>query len=151
MNAREIGIGLLSVSVSICSSLWLSRYWTRRPADTVQAKRIEIIDEDRRVRGTIGLARIGTHKVPEFVLLDERGRISVLLALNERGEGTVFFSSKDREGKVGIGYLSGTDSTDGSAITEDSLGSWGVRVHGPGLQITGLAFGNSGQLFLPAH
>jgi hypothetical protein len=65
---------------------------------------------------------------PQILLRDGHGNIAVLLNINERGEGTLYFNSKDREGKVGLGYLWGSDTPPASG--EDPLGAWGLRVMG---------------------
>jgi hypothetical protein len=159
MNLKSIAAVSLAVSlsagVSICASVWLSLHWRQPAGDYLRAKRIEILDDQRRVRGVIGTTRIDGREMPQVVFLDEKGRTSVLLRINERGEGTLYFSSKNTEGKVAIGYVSGSDvaNSGGSEVTdeENSVGAWGVHVLGPDLKSLSLAYGNTGQRFVSAQ
>ena len=155
MSLKDMTTVVLSVAASACVSLWLGYHWRLPVGDYLQVKGIEMIDDHHRVRARIGMAQVGALEVPELALLDERGRPSVLLDLNPRGEGTLFFSSANTEGKVGVGYLSGSDvaTSETGEVTDERnvLGAWGVRVLGPDLQTISLGFGNAGQRFAPAH
>ena len=155
MSLRSLSTVLLSVIISVCASLWLSLRWRQPGGSRLQATGIDIVDGRHRVRCTIVMVEGPGVQVPQIVLRDEKGQDSATLTLNERGEGTLFFSSQDLEGKVGIGYLSGTDVVTGSGaeITDEknSNGSWGVRVLGQGPHSTGLGFRNDGTVIGPSH
>jgi hypothetical protein len=154
MSIRDVVMVALSVVVATCASLWASFRWRPSAVEHLRVRSIEIVDERGRLRGRIGMAQVGGRQLPQLVLLDEKGKDSVFLTLNARGEGTLFFSSADREGKVGVGYLSGSDVTSSAGELTDernTLGAWGVRVLGPDFQTISLGFGDAGQRFAPTQ
>jgi hypothetical protein len=76
------------------------------------------------------------------VLRDDQGLDAVVLHLNPRGEGTLYFnSSRIREGVVSLGYLQFDDST----APEDPLGGWGLKVQDSETNITSMGLKNSGK------
>jgi len=155
MSLSGLSTLLLTVLVSVCTSLWLGGAWKRASGGRLRVTGIEIVDDHRRVRGVIDMTKIGGRDVPQIVLRDEKGELSVMLTLNEKGEGTHYFNSRDKEGNVAIGYLSGSDvaTPSGAGVSDekDSTGAGGVGVRGPGLQTTGVGFINDGKAFGPLH
>jgi hypothetical protein len=154
MNSRNVFTVILSVLLSVAASLWITHHRTQEalPAPEIgvlQAKGIQLIDDQHKVRGIIGFSQISGHQQPQILLRGEDGQTSILLTLDERGEGTLYFNSKDKEGKVGLGYLWGSDTT--SVGEEDFLGAWGLRVLGQNGQTTGVGIGNNGRLIAPIH
>jgi hypothetical protein len=154
MNSKNVFTVILSVLLSVAATLWLTRHHTQEAppvpeAGVLQARSIQLIDDQHKVRGIIGFSQVSGHQQPQILLRGEDGQASVLLTLNERGEGTLYFNSKDKEGKVGLGYLWGSDIP--SSGTEDPLGAWGLRVLGQNGQTTGVGIGNNGRLIAPVH
>jgi hypothetical protein len=149
MIVKNIFVVLLSVLLSVSASLWLTSSRKKEFAKVVQTGTIELVDDQHRVRGTIGLVKTDGQEVPQILLRDGHGNIAVLLSINERGEGTLYFNSKDKEGKVGLGYLWGSDTPPASG--EDPLGAWGLRVLGRDGRAVGFGIGTTDIPFGPAR
>jgi len=138
-------IVVLSVGLSVLATLALDRSMKRKAGDTIRAKRIELIDETGRVRGTLKFG-IPTHgsPEPEFVLFDDLGQEAVGLTLSEQGEGTLYFNSNSpsdfREGIVSLGFLDLSDTPP----PDKSFSAWGLSVNSQ-RAITSLGLKNSGQ------
>jgi hypothetical protein len=148
VTLKMLGTVLLSVILSLGVTLWVSRQQKHENADVLQARSIQLVDTQHRVRGTIGLVQVDGHEQPQIILRGEDGQPSVLLSLDAKGQGTLVFNSKDKEGKVGVGYLWGSDVR--SRDEDDPLGSWGLRVLGRNGQATGLGIGNTGRILSQA-
>ena len=137
-----------AVALSVIFSLWAtSSRKIDAQRDTVQAKRVEIVDSYNRVRVEIGIANQSGRDVPQMTFRDEKGNVASLLTLDDTGNGTLFFSGNGTEGKVAVGYLWGSDAK--SPGQDDPLGAWGVRVLGrEGFQST-VGISNSGKVIAP--
>jgi len=137
-----------AVALSVICSVWAtSSRKVDAQSDTVQAKRIEIVDSNNRVRVEIGIAHQSGRDVPQMTFRDEKGNIASLLTLDATGNGTLYFSGNGTEGKVAVGYLWGSDAK--SPGQDDPLGAWGVRVLGrEGFQ-TVMGISNSGKAIAP--
>jgi hypothetical protein len=137
-----------AIALSVSFSIWATSYRkvdTR--SDTVQAKRVEISDSKNRVRIEIGVVDQSGRDVPQMIFRDETGNMASLLTLDEDGNGTLYFSGNNTEGKVALGYLWGSDTK--SPGKDDPFGAWGIRVLGrEGFQ-TGLGMSNSGKVIAP--
>ncbi len=154
MKLKSTFTVVLSVLLSVAATFLLSRRHTEEvpivpDAGVFRAKSIQLVDDRNKIRAIIGLVQVSGHEQPQILLQGEDGQTSVLLSLNERGEGTLYFNSKSKEGKVGVGYLLGSDTPIGD--NEDPLGAWGLRVLGQNGQATGVGIGNNGRLIAPAH
>lgn len=113
----------------------------------MQAKHVEIMDSENRVRVEIGVANQSGRDVSQMIFRDERGNIASLLTLNTLGNGTLYFSGNGTEGKVAVGYLWGSDSK--PTGEDDPLGAWGIRILGrDGLQ-TAIGVSESGAVIAP--
>jgi hypothetical protein len=149
MTPKNVFVVLLSVLLSVSASLWLTSSLKHEFAKVVQTRTVELVDDQHRVRGTIGLVKTAGQDEPQIVLRDGHGNIAVLLSINKRGEGTLYFNSKDREGKVGLGYLWGSDTPPTSG--EDPLAAWGLRVLGRDGRAVGLGIGTTDTPFGPGR
>jgi hypothetical protein len=153
MKMINLGTLLASVLLSIAASLLITNHQklaqsTSTPTPTlIRTRAIELTDEQGKVRATISTVKIEGHEQPQIALLDQDGHSSVLLSVNRRGEGTVYFSSPDREGRVALGYVWGSDAQ--AATGQDPLGLWGMRVLGRNGQVEALGIGNDGKPVLP--
>ena len=149
MKSGSLGTILASVLLSVGAALWIAHHHRSENAAPIRTRAIELIDEQGRVRATIGTVRVEGHEQPQVTLLAEDGRASVLLSVNSRGEGTLFFSSLEQEGKVALGYIWGSDSQPKNG--QDPFGMWGVRVLGRNLQAEALGIGNDGRSVRPVQ
>lgn len=68
---------------------------------------------------------------PALILYNRQGRQAMLARMNELGEATLYFQSKETDGEVAVGYLWASDSL--KPGEKDPLGSWGIRLREPGL------------------
>jgi hypothetical protein len=135
---------ILSVVLSVLATFVVGRYQSHRTSDVVRAKKIELVDDHGHVRGAFELGEWDGKVVPSISLLDDQGAKAVLLQLNPRGEGTLYFSSsRVREGIVSLGYLQ-SDDTD---APEDPLGGWGLVVQDSETNRTSMGLKNSGKPF----
>jgi hypothetical protein len=115
-------------------------------AQIIRTTRLEILDKSGKVRAI--LAGDDEYSTPKFSLLNSDGRPAALIMVNQLGYGTLYFQSKDVEGKVSVGYQWGSDSFPQNQ--EDPLASWGVRVRGAnGDVVTSFGVGNGGQILEP--
>jgi hypothetical protein len=137
-----------AVALSVICSVWAtSSRKVDAQSDTVQAKRVEIVDSNNRVRVEIGIANQSGRDVPEMTFRDEKGNVASLLTLDDTGNGTLYFSGNGTEGKVSVGYLWGSDSK--SPGQEDPLGAWGIRVRGRDGFQNSMGISNSGKVIAP--
>ncbi len=105
--------------------------------DVLRVRRVEIVDQQGRLTAVLGQqSELSTGGLS---LLDSAGRKVVVLALNDRGYGTLYFGSKQMDGKVSVGYFAGGDQAV-PLSEEDPLGGWGIRVIKPeqGSQVFGV-------------
>ncbi len=137
-----------AVALSVICSVWAtSSRKVDAQSDTAQARRVEIRDTNNRVRIEIGIANQSGRDVPQMIFRDEKGNIASLQTLDKAGNGTLYFSTSETEGKVSLGYISGGDvKLQGES---DPLGAWGIRVLGRDGFQTALAISNSGKVFAP--
>lgn len=134
---------VLSITLSVLATLFVDRHQRHQPSDVVRAKKIELVDDAGRVRGEfkLVLASLGREE-PSLELLDDQGLQAVVLQLNHRGEGTLYFnSSRIREGIVSLGYLQFDDMIG----PEDPMGGWGLKVQESETNITRMGLSNSGK------
>jgi hypothetical protein len=82
MTFQNIFVVLLSVLLSVSASLWLTSS-RNQVAKVVQTRMIELVDDQHRIRGTIGLLKTAGQEEPQILLRDGRGNIAVLLSINE--------------------------------------------------------------------
>ena len=82
MTFQNIFVVLLSVLLSVSASLWLTS-GRNQVAKVVQTRMIELVDDQHRIRGTIGLLKTAGQEEPQILLRDGRGNIAVLLSINE--------------------------------------------------------------------
>lgn len=102
-------------------------------ADVLRARRVEVVDRNGRLTAVLGESKDGYAPAEGLTLLDPGGRQAVVLALNDRGYGTLYFSSKQNLGKVSVGYFTGNDEVV-PLTKEDPEGGWGIRVRRLGLE-----------------
>lgn len=139
---------LLSVLLSTGGAFLITSYRHQPDSSTlIRAKSIELIDEKGNIRARLGVMKVDGHEQPEVTLLGEDGHPSVLLSVNHRGEGTLYFNSPKTEGKVGVGYLWGSDVQFEKG--EDPLGLWGLRVLGRNGQRETVGIANNGKPVRP--
>ena len=156
MNLRNLATISISVLLSVVASLgtvgWFSRHATN---GVVRTRRLEIVDDHNKARCTIDTIQVDGHEVPRLTFKDAVGRPIVILNINYNDEGTLFFNSRDKEGKIAIGYLSGSDVfsyKSRSATTDgDPTGAWGINILGTGKQTTGVGIFNTGSVFEPVR
>jgi hypothetical protein len=101
--------------------------------DVLRARRVEIVDHEGRLTAVLGRGSGSAAPAAGLTLFDPSGREAVVLALNDRGYGTLYFASKQNLGKVSVGYFTGSDQV-APLSEEDPGGGWGVRVLRPGLE-----------------
>ena len=119
---------------------------SRESAQVIRATRLEILDKTGKVRAI--LAGDDEYSTPKFSLLTSDGRPAALMMVNPLGYGTLYFQSKDVEGKVSVGYQWGSDSL--PQDQDDPLSSWGVRVRGPhGDVVTSFGVRSGGEILEP--
>lgn len=147
--------GLITVLLSICLSSVVSGglvYWHDRQKDTVgRFSRIELIDSEHRVRATLGMIRSGGRDVPQLTLGADELRPAIALRTNEKNEGTMYFSSRDREGKVRLGYFPDSDVTDAQGRYIGDAGTWGLTVFSATGYGTSIGVFNNGNVVEPAR
>jgi hypothetical protein len=136
---------VLSVVLSVAATLVVDRPIKRAASDTIRAKKIELIDNEGKVRGAFKLGVWAEGRAePMIVFIDDHGNESVNLQLNTRGEGTLYFNSHKstnfRDGIVRVGYL----QFDDSGATEDPLGAWGIVVEDSKRTATSMGLKSSG-------
>jgi hypothetical protein len=147
MKLWTIATVVLSIVVSCGAAVLIARTSTVDPVQLIRTRSIELLDKDGKVRARLSVVKDGMDERPEVSLLTPEGRPSVLLTLNGRGEGTLYFSSPQTEGKVAVGYVWGSDVPPQSE--EDLLGFWGLRVLGQSGLTEAVGIGNDGQPRLP--
>ena len=117
-------IVLTVIVVVVLASRFGVRNRASEDAQVVRATRLEIVDSSGKTKAFLGVD--GTNSVPKLSLYDGEGREAAMLMLNSEGYGTIYFQSKQTEGRVSVGYLWGSDSK--GSEPEDPLASWGIRV-----------------------
>jgi hypothetical protein len=140
---------VLSVVASTIANLAFDRQREPILPEVVRAKRVELIDEQGRIRGIFELAKSGQ---PHLVMRDAAGSDSIEMGLDSRGDGALGFSNDYwNEGAVILGHLQNVD--DGTQSTtkaiEDKSGAWGLRVRSPKSKFTDVGFLNSGRPMVP--
>lgn len=134
---------LLSVSLSIGAALLVNSRTVSASPDVLQGRALELTDSAGKVRIRITGGNAANKDKPEITLLDEGGRPSALLSTDGRGQSTLYFNSPDKEGKVALGYIWGSDvHPEGS----DPLAIWGMRVLGRDGQNEAVGIGSDGRL-----
>jgi hypothetical protein len=146
-------LAIANAAVTVLLIFALLFMWSRHhdvsndTPEVVRTKRLEIVDRSGKVRAVAGTEENASAN-PKIILYDEAAREAAILTLNSKGLGTLYFQSKETEGKVAVGYLWGSDTVPTSE--SDPLGSWGIRVLGPngqqngfGLTIGGRPLGRS--------
>ena len=101
--------------------------------DVLRVRRIELVDHEGRLTAQLGESSNGFAPAEGLTLFDSNGRQAVILALNNRGYGTLSFASKQNLGKVQVGYSTGSDQVT-PLSQEDPLGGWGILVRRPNLE-----------------
>ncbi len=77
--------------------------------EVVRTRRLEIIDQRGKTKAVLE-ANEADPSNPELTLYDDEGRKAVFMTVNSKGYGTMYFQSKQIEGKVWVGYLWGSDA-----------------------------------------
>jgi hypothetical protein len=141
MNRRDIGMVLLCVACSVLACIGTNQYDKRKPVDILRTKKVEIVDDEGRIRGILGLVGDrASESQPRLVLRDTDGREVILLNVSRNGEGFLGFSSKDIEGVVIIGELPGSDTVG----SNDNVGVWGLMVRASDGRRSSMGFLKSG-------
>jgi hypothetical protein len=144
---------VLSVVASTITNLAFERQREPILPDVVRAKRVELVDEQGRIRGVFELTKSGQDSVqPRLVMRNADGSDSIEMGLDSRGDGALGFSNDYwNEGAVILGHLQNVD--DGTQSTtkaiEDKSGAWGLRVRSPKNKFTDVGFLNSGRPMVP--
>ena len=141
-------IGAIVSSLSTYSLLM----WTQNSRENVgRFSKIQIVDSKGKTRAFLGTINIGGQSVPQLIFSNENGQPVIALRIDERGNGSLFFNSNNKEGRVSVGYLRGSDvvTPSGAQITdaEDSTGAWGMQVLGPDHRSTSLGMFSNGHSF----
>ncbi len=147
MKIVTLGTILASVLLSAGASLFVTHRQTADGTTLIKVKKIELVDDHNNVRASIGLVDVSGTQQPQISLIREDGIPSVLLSVNERGEGTVYFNSPDMEGKVAVGYIWGSDVS--PINKQDPFGMWGLKVLGRDSQSEAIGIGNDGKMVVP--
>jgi hypothetical protein len=99
-------------------------------ADVLRARRVEIVDREGRLTAMLGEGSDGYVPAEGLTLFDSLGRKAVILTLDNRGYGMLYFQGKNTMGKVTVGYFTGNDEVVPPS-KEDPGGMWGIRVLRP--------------------
>lgn len=140
---------LASIALSIAAAIFISHRQSARDEIRVRTRSIEIIDARGNSRAVVGTMNIGGREEPQITLLDPDGHPAVVLSVNAKSGGVLYFNSPDREANVAVGHLSGSDVA--SKLGPDPLGIWGIKVIGRNGQAVALGIGNDGRVLLPGH
>lgn len=143
MKLTILGTVVTSVILSLAATLLIVPRAVSRRSDIIRGRQIELTDAKGSTRLKMSIRSIEGYEIPEITMLGADGRPSVLLSVNQRGEGTLYFSSSKKEGKVALGYIWGSDSP--LDVSEDPLGFWGVRVLGSNGQAESMGISNDGR------
>jgi hypothetical protein len=147
MKLTTLGTIIASIVLSIVATLLIVPRPVAGSSDTIRGRQIELTDAKGRTRLKMSAATIDGYERPEITMLGADGRPSVVLSVNQRGEGTLYFSSPEKEGKVALGYVWGSDVQPKSL--EDPLALWGLRVLGRNGQAQSIGIGNDGHSVVP--
>ena len=128
MKWTAAGTILASIVLSAMTALWIVRHGTSKSTTAVQTSKIELLDKQGTVRGTFGMVEVNGHERPQITLKGEDGRNAVSISVDDFGQGTIYFDSIDKEGKVALGHVWGSDVT--APDNPDPLAFWGIRVLG---------------------
>src|ERR1700709_2197538 len=111
---------MLSCLLSLLTAFGYSRWLESRRGDVGRFRKVELVDSHNVVRARLDLTIVAGREVPQLSIGGPESRPAIVLMTNEKDEGTLFFSSRDREGKVSVGYLLGSDVVDanGRYITD---------------------------------
>ncbi len=93
---------------------------------TIRAERLEIVDQQGNTTFSVGEKRLGAYP-SEMAFYDSTGRPAILVLVDKKGHGTMFFQSKQTEGKVAVGFLNGNDAATAPNEQQDAYG-WGLQV-----------------------
>jgi hypothetical protein len=142
-----------SIVLSISANLIFNRQREYAPSDVVRAKRVELIDAQRRVLGTFELIQDGHGgSLPRLVMRDSSGRDSIEMGVDGRGDGALGFANDYwNEGAIILGHLQNVDdgTKSKSRNVPDKSGAWGLRVRSPQSKYTSIGFFNSGTPITP--
>jgi hypothetical protein len=143
MKLTTLGTILASVLLSvIATNLFIPRP-VEGNSEVIRAKTIELTDAKGNVRVKITAKNTNGDENPEIVMLGADGQPSVLLTTNKKGEGTLYFSTREKEGRVALGYVWGSDVPEKNGY--DPLAFWGMRVLGQHGQSEALGIGVDGR------
>lgn len=134
---------LASVLLSIAATLFVVSRPVSATSNVLQGRTLELTDTTGKVRVRIAAVNSEGRDRPEITLLDATGRPSVLLSSDQSGQSTLYFSSPDKEGKVALGYIWGSDVR---LEATDPFAMWGMRVLGKNGQIEAIGIGTDGKL-----
>ena len=133
----------------------------RADGKTLQARRLELTDAQKNVRavfsveddGSVFLRMLSKEKAPvvelgvnenpgpyklytpsgSLTISDGAGTPAIRLRTVNKGEGSLSFSSTNKEDQVAVGYMPYGDVIDGH-----DRGMWGIQIAGPNRKSTGL-------------
>jgi hypothetical protein len=144
---------VLSVVASTAANLLFDRQREPVLPEVLRAKRVELIDEQGRIRGTFELADQGHYGVtPRLIMRDADGRDSIYMGLDVRGDGGLAFANDYWNGAAMVlGHLQNVDdgTESKSKDVEDKSGAWGLQVRSKQNKFTGVGFMNSGRPIAP--
>jgi hypothetical protein len=147
MKLTALGTVIASVVLSVVATLLIVPRPVAGSSDIIRGRQIELTDAKGNARIRIATTSVDGSERPEITMLGADGRPSVLLSVNQKGEGTLYFSSPEKEGKVALGYVWGSDVQPKSS--EDPLALWGLRVLGRNGQVQSVGIGNDGHSIVP--
>jgi hypothetical protein len=158
-GAVSLLLCVLSGIVGACSMTFLQERKAGR--ETLQVRRLEVIDAQKNVRavfsveddGSVFLRMLSKEKAPvvelgvnensgpyklytpsgSLTIHDGAGTPAIRLRTIERGEGSLSFSSTNKEDQVAVGYMPYGDYVD-----KHGPGIWGIQIAGPNHKSTGL-------------
>ena len=149
MRISSIGTVLLSVLLSAATAVLIVDHQSSQTPAVLQAKKIELLDDDGKVRGTLAMVVVDDRQQPQLSLIGTDGRQPIILSINETGEGTIFFNSSEIKGKVALGYI--WDSDMPPPDQPDPFAYWGLRVLGTNGKTQALGADSTGHLIPPSH
>ncbi len=157
MSKQALSTVALSVVFSILASVvvhvLLNRQYRPTLPAVIRAKGVELIGADGRTRAFFGLAKnIQGNDKPQLVFRDADGRDSIVMIVDDNGNGSLSFASEHwNEGALIVGHLSVVDTQDKKKDISgvDETGAWGLQIRSPQNKFTGVGFFNSGRLLAP--
>jgi hypothetical protein len=148
-NALTVVISIvLSVGISVATNYALDPHRQTTRPDEIQAKRVELIDDQGRVRGAFELVSDGANGVmPQLVMSGPDGGSAIQMVVDRTGNGALGFRTKHWNEGLSLGHINpaGSEST-GQQIKD---GGWGIQIRSPQGNYTGIGFSDSGKAIVP--